>query len=139
MDLAVSADHRIKLKEIEKRDKYQKLCLRTVKKPSTKNGVKNFQKSKIIIIIIIIIITTTTKKYDMVPRSWIIDCLKMYKISGKVIKFMENTMQNWRVELTPGRKSLTVVKILSGIFLGDALSPLLFVIAMMPLSHIQVS
>ena len=44
-------------------------------------------------------------------------------------------MQNWRVELTAGRR-LAEAKILRGIFQGDALSPLLFIIAMMPLNHI---
>ena len=46
-------------------------------------------------------------------------------------------MKNWRVELTAGRKNLAEVKIWSGIFQGDTLSPLLFVIAMMPLNHIS--
>ena len=45
-------------------------------------------------------------------------------------------MKNWRVELTTGGKSLAETKIQRGIFQGDALSPLLFVIAMMPLNHI---
>ena len=45
-------------------------------------------------------------------------------------------MKNWRVELTTGRKNLSEVKIQRKIFPGDVLSPLLFVIAMMPLSHI---
>ena len=40
------------------------------------------------------------------------------------------------MELTAGRKSLAKVKILRGIFQGDVLSPLLFVIAIMPLNHI---
>ena len=74
--------------------------------------------------------------YDMVLQRWIVDRLKMYKISGEVVKFIENTMENWRVELTAGRKSLTEVKIQKGIFQGDALSPLLFVNAIKPLSHI---
>ena len=60
----------------------------------------------------------------------------MYKISGEVIKFIEHTMDNWRVELKVGGKSLTEEKIQRGVFHGDALSPLLFVIAMMPLNHI---
>ena len=60
----------------------------------------------------------------------------MYKISGEVIKFVENTMENWSVELTAGRKSLTEVKIQRRIFQGNALPPLQFVIAMMPLSYI---
>ena len=45
-------------------------------------------------------------------------------------------MQTWRMELTAGGQSLAEVKIQRGIFQGDALSPLLFVIAMMPLNHI---
>ena len=75
------------------------------------------------------------KAYDMVPRSWIIHCLKMYKISHEVINFIEKTMQTWRVELTAGGRSLAETKIQRGIFQGDALSPLLFIIAMMPLNH----
>ena len=47
----------------------------------------------------------------MVPQNWIIDCLKTFKISDKVIKFIENAMKNRRVELTTGGKSLTEVKI----------------------------
>ena len=42
-------------------------------------------------------------------------------------------MQTWRVELTAGGRSLDETKIQRGIFQGDALSPLLFIIAMMPL------
>ena len=76
------------------------------------------------------------KAYDMVPQSWIIHCLKMYKISHEVINFIEQTMQTWRVELTAGGRSIAETKIQRGIFQGDALSPLLFIIAMMPLNHI---
>ena len=46
------------------------------------------------------------KAYDIILQSWIIECLKMYKISGEIIKFIDNTMENWRVELTVGWKSL---------------------------------
>ena len=45
-------------------------------------------------------------------------------------------MKNWRVELTAGGTSLAQTKIQRGIFQGDALSPLLFVIAMMSLKNI---
>ena len=44
-------------------------------------------------------------------------------------------MRNRRVELTAGGKSLAETKIQRGIFQEDALSPLLFIIAMMPLNH----
>ena len=45
-------------------------------------------------------------------------------------------MKTWRVVLTAGGKSFTEAKSQRGIFQGDALSPLLFIIAMMPLNHI---
>ena len=54
----------------------------------------------------------------------------------KIINFIEITMKNWRVELTAGGKSLAETKIQRGIFQGDALSPLLFIIAKMPLNYI---
>ena len=75
------------------------------------------------------------KAYDMVPKSWIIYRLKMYKISDEVINFIEKIRKTWRVELTAGGKNLAETKIQRGIFQGDALSPLLLIIAMMPLNH----
>ena len=76
------------------------------------------------------------KTYDNISRSWIINCLKMHKISHETINFIEKTMKNWRVEFAAGGKSLGETKIQRGIFQGDALSHLLFIIAMMPLNHI---
>ena len=76
------------------------------------------------------------KAYDMLPQSWILHCLKMYKISHEVINFIEQTMKTWRVELTAEGRNIAETKIQRGIIQGDALSPLLFIIAMMPLNHI---
>ena len=45
-------------------------------------------------------------------------------------------MKTWRVELTAAGRSLTEAKIQRRIFRGDALSQLLFIIAMMPPNHI---
>ena len=60
----------------------------------------------------------------------------MYKISDEVINFIEKTMKTWKGELTAGGISLAEAKIQRGIFQGDALSPLLLIIAMMPLNNI---
>ena len=76
------------------------------------------------------------KAFGVVPHSYIINCLKMYKISHEVINFSWKTMKTWRVESTAGGRSLAETKIQRGIFQGDALSPLLFIIAMMSLNHI---
>ena len=76
------------------------------------------------------------KAYDMVPHSWIINSLTMYKISHEVINFIDKTMKTWRGDLTAGGRTLAEAKIQRGIFQGDALSHLLFIIAMMPLNHI---
>ena len=50
------------------------------------------------------------KAYDMLPQSWILHCLKMYKISLEAINFIEQTMQTWRVELAAGRRSIPETK-----------------------------
>ena len=76
------------------------------------------------------------KACDMVLQNWIINCLKMYKISNEVKNFIEKTMKSWRVGLTAVGRSLVETNIQRGIFQEDALSPLLFIIAMMPLNHI---
>ena len=39
------------------------------------------------------------KPYDMVLQSWIIDCFKMCKITGEVMKFMEHIMEKWKKTL----------------------------------------
>ena len=70
--------------------------------------------------------------YDTVSQSWILNCLKMYEISDKVIHFIEKTMKTWEVELIPGERSLAEAKVQR----QDALSSLLFIIAMMLLNDI---
>ena len=75
------------------------------------------------------------KAYEIFPLCWIISRLKIYKIS-EVINCIENTMQYWRVQFTAGGKGITEEKMQSDIFQRNALSSLLFVIAMMPHKHI---
>ena len=38
--------------------------------------------------------------YDMVPHSWIVECLDMVVISERIKHFMSESMKAWRVDLT---------------------------------------
>ena len=61
---------------------------------------------------------------------------RMSKISEKVINFFPKFMENWKVKLTTGGQMLAEGKIQRGIFQGDSLLPLLFIIAMIPLNYL---
>ena len=76
------------------------------------------------------------KAYDLVPHSWILECLELSQISENIKKFIENTMKHWATELTSCGENLEKVDIRRGIFQGDSLSPLLFVICMVPLTKV---
>ena len=71
------------------------------------------------------------KAYDMVPHSWIEECLNTFGIAENIKKLLRESVKNWRTELTSGSNVFGEVHIQRGIFQGDALSPFLFVIAMM--------
>ena len=70
----------------------------------------------------------------MAPHSWILACLTMFKVAVNIHNLIRNSMRSWTVELTSGREMLGDVKIKKGVFQGDNLSPILFVLAMIPLS-----
>ena len=74
------------------------------------------------------------KAYDMVPHSWISECLEMFGIANNVQDFLNNSMKSWKLELNASGKTLGEVDIKREIFQGDSLSPLLFVFCMVPLT-----
>ena len=74
------------------------------------------------------------KAYDMVPHSWIQEVLHMMKVAGNVTGLLESSMAQWKTELTSSGMVLGEVDIRRGIFQGDSLSPLLFIMVMIPLS-----
>ena len=76
------------------------------------------------------------KAFDMVPHSWLIECLEIYGAEENTIKFLKNTMAHWKTILTSSGTRLAEVNIRRGIFQGDALSPLLFIIAMIPMTKV---
>ena len=74
------------------------------------------------------------KAYDSVPHSWILKCLKMFGIADNIISFLEQSMVLWQTELFLNEDFIGKILIKCGIFQGDSLSPLLFIICLIPLS-----
>ncbi len=76
------------------------------------------------------------KAYDLIPHSWLMDGLKAPKVGQSIRNLLNETMKSWRVEMVCKDEIIGEVSIKRGIFQGDALSPLLFVISMIPLTNI---
>ncbi len=74
------------------------------------------------------------KAYDMVPHTWITSMLNILKISDNIKRIISGSMKKWKTILESEGQELGEVQIKRGIFQGDSLSPLMFVVAMMPLS-----
>ena len=74
------------------------------------------------------------KAYDMVPHSWIRKCMLMFGVVGNATRVLDKSMDKWCTELTSCGRPLGMVNIRRGIFQGDSLSPLLFVMALIPLT-----
>ena len=65
-----------------------------------------------------------------------LESLELVQVSDNILKFVTKSIANWQTELTSYRESLAKANIRSGSFQGDSLSPLLFVICMIPLTHV---
>ena len=72
----------------------------------------------------------------MIPQRWISECLEVFGVAENTKKFLVNSMNKWKLELTSNGASSGNVEIRRGIFEGDSLSPLLFVLCLVPLSLI---
>ena len=74
------------------------------------------------------------KTYDMVSHSSIQKCIEMFGVAVNVRSFVNTSMKQWNTKLTASNQRLENVKIKRGIFQGDSLSPLLFVLVMISLT-----
>ena len=74
------------------------------------------------------------KAYDMVPHSWILEATEMMGVADNVRLLLRQSMSHWKTMLSAGNQNLGTVDINRGIFQGDSLSPLLFIMIMTPLS-----
>ena len=82
------------------------------------------------------------KAYDSVPHAWIKRMLSLYKVHETIIRFITYLMPTWRTKLFLPTKHGTVetddIFFRRGIFQGDSLSPLLFCLALAPISAMLV-
>ena len=79
------------------------------------------------------------KAFDSIPHSWILKCFQMYKIHPVLMTFIEESMNQWKTNMTLVHKEEVLetgpIRIKRGIFQGDSLSPLLFTMSLNPLSQ----
>ena len=80
------------------------------------------------------------KAFDSVPHSWILKTMEMYKLSPVLINFMRHIMGTWKTTMilnySMGNIMTNPIRIKNGIFQGDSLSPLIFCLALAPLSNL---
>ena len=76
------------------------------------------------------------KAYDMAPHSSIITTMGMVGLADNIIGLIKQRMNKWKTNLYADGKLLGSVPIRTGIFQGASFSPLLVVIALLPLIHI---
>ena len=68
--------------------------------------------------------------------SWILECATKVGVAQNKTTLIANSMAFWKTVLTSNQEVLGTVDIKRGMFQGDSVSPLLFVIITIPLSLI---
>ena len=72
----------------------------------------------------------------MIPHSWIKEYLDLFGLVENIKTLLVNSMEKWKVMLCAGNSELGDVDIKRCIFQEDYLSPLVLVLALIPLSLI---
>jgi len=80
------------------------------------------------------------KAFDSVAHGWLVEVLRLYKFSPVIISYFQHVTSQWRTQLKlmapDGASSLSrPIRIAKGIFQGDSASPLLFCLAINPISQ----
>ena len=66
--------------------------------------------------------TDYEKAYDLVPHSWIIECLDLFGVAENIKSLLLNSTEKWKVMLCSGNSELSEVDIKQDIFQGYSLS-----------------
>ena len=56
------------------------------------------------------------KAYDMIPHSWILECLDLVGVAENIKSLLVNSMEKWKIMLCSGNSELGEVEIKRGIF-----------------------
>jgi hypothetical protein len=79
------------------------------------------------------------KAFVSVPHNWIEKSIELMGVNYKIVKFCKLSVEKWstKLQLKTNQELMQsrLIKINRGIFQGDSLSPLLFCIALIPLTH----
>jgi hypothetical protein len=80
------------------------------------------------------------KAFDSVPHSWIEKSIELIGVNNKTVKFCKLSMEKWstKLQLKTNQELMQskLIKLNRGIFQGDSLSPLIFCIALIPLTKL---
>lgn len=78
--------------------------------------------------------------FDSMPHTWIIKSLELYKVCPTITRFIWENMKSWKTILhlnhNKGIMTSRPIKIKSGIYQGDSLSPLVYCLALVPLGSL---
>ena len=74
------------------------------------------------------------KAYDRIPHSWILACMTMCGMAPNIIDLFDDSFRQCFVDLMLGRACIGKVKINRRLFQGDSVSPIHFIISLLPLS-----
>ena len=77
------------------------------------------------------------KAYEMVRLSWMIKSLELVEVAKNIVNLMKETIKNWKANLICSNKDLEAVETNRGIFQDDSLSPLLFLVFLLPLTLVK--
>ncbi|KAG0435770.1 LINE-1 retrotransposable element ORF2 protein [Dictyocoela muelleri] len=75
------------------------------------------------------------KAFDSIDQDYLLKLLEKIEIPQKIMKFLKMCLSKWSTKILYKGKSLGKTSIKRGILQGDSLSPLLYVIAMEPISR----